>query len=507
VAAYVVLLIVFWAPLVVTPYLPGLDLPFHLALADMLGKSGDAGSPYSGFYTARLWPPPPALSWLLLAALGRIVSGTIALKLVVAAYVAALPLATAALARRFGGNAFIGLLAFPLAYNMPLHYGFLAYTISLPVLLIAIERTAAVLEARARPASLVVAACALYGCHLESFALGVVAALAMIALARAPLQPRLVAVAGWLPSLAIAAGWHYGTPFAVGAARRPLGGALEAAIAMRRLDMGPLSLWGSLESRLVGLPIHLLRGFRDGVDRLGSTGLLVLVVVLVLATFWRALRGAAPAALARSRFVLPVVALVAYLGLPHHLDEYEAMSLFPRLGVVVVLAALASIPLRLSLRHVAAGAGVLSLLALVWGVMLVREYRAFGSEARELETVLAQVPGGGRAVGLVFDGESRVMDVESIFRGSPSLYVASHPAPKSMVALRYCGMRHVPCSLGPKAVPAPNPWTPESFDAVSLGFFDYVLVRGTAPAFVSNQPAIAHAGAWTAYVTARRSTR
>jgi hypothetical protein len=37
---YLLLLPLYLAPLFVARYLPGLDLPFHLSMADMLGKAG-----------------------------------------------------------------------------------------------------------------------------------------------------------------------------------------------------------------------------------------------------------------------------------------------------------------------------------------------------------------------------------------------------------------------------------------------------------------------------------
>jgi len=50
-AAYLLLLPLYLAPLYVTaPLFPGLDLPFHLSLADMLAKSGRADSAYATFY-------------------------------------------------------------------------------------------------------------------------------------------------------------------------------------------------------------------------------------------------------------------------------------------------------------------------------------------------------------------------------------------------------------------------------------------------------------------------
>jgi hypothetical protein len=135
--------------------------------------------------------------------------------------------------------------------------------------------------------------------------------------------------------------------------------------------------------------------------------------------------------------------------------------------------------------------------------VLVREYRAFALEVADFRSVVARVPAGGRVVGLVFDAESNVMNVESILCGLPSLYVALRPAPSNMVALRYCGMRHFPCEPHAPAPPAPDPWNPSAFDApAGLAFFDYVLVRGRAPDAVlppERVVEIARSGVWIAY--------
>jgi hypothetical protein len=145
--------------------------------------------------------------------------------------------------------------------------------------------------------------------------------------------------------------------------------------------------------------------------------------------------------------------------------------------------------------------------SLAFAGVVVRNYQAYAREIADFQKVLAHVPEGKRVVGLVFDAESKVMDVDSIFRGVPSLYVALNPAPSSMVALRYCGMRHFPCSpvSAIDAVPAPDPWVPGRFDAkAGFAFFDYILARGRAPKEILPRKRIrkiAAQGAWTAFET------
>ena len=57
-------------------------------------------------------------------------------KIVVGLYVAALPLAIGSLLAACGRSRIPALLGFPLAYNLTLHYGFLSFATSLPVLFV-----------------------------------------------------------------------------------------------------------------------------------------------------------------------------------------------------------------------------------------------------------------------------------------------------------------------------------------------------------------------------------
>lgn len=524
---YALLLPLFLVPLWLTPVLPFLDAPFHLAIADMLGKGAGSASPYAGLYEPRFWPPPPALPWLALALLGKIVGSMAALRLLVALYVAALPLAVGALARRLGGAAMPALLAFPLAYNMALHHGFLGYAFSLPILFATLAAAAGYLGSHRRSArahvreAVIVAAlgCGLFTCHLETYAIGVVMTVAMAATARVPMRQRARSLAALLPSVALATAWTAGTPYLRGAAGgRSLAGVFTAMMGVRRAELGARSVLADLSSRFEGLPHHLLRGFRDGADRFASLAIIFLVVAIAVSLWRPTLRAPPGHALARCRLVLPAIALTGYLALPHHLDEYEAMSVAPRLAPLLVLACIAALPLSREplfgspARVVRGLSFAVTALGCAYAGVLGREYRAFARETADFESVVRQVPAGGRVVGLVFDGESRVMNVDSVLRGLPSLYVALRPDPRSMVALRYCGMRHVPCAPLPRAsaVPAPDPWAPETFQArAGLDFFDYVLVRRgpTEERLFGGEPVdvLARSGTWAAY--ARRVPR
>ena len=135
-AGYAILLPFFLAPLFATRLLPGLDLPFHIAAADLLSKVGDPSSPYAPYYDGGLRMAPYAAHFLALAMLGKVIGLLAAHKLIIVLYVAGLPLSAAWLLAACGRSRVPALLAFPLAYNLPLHYGFITFTLSLPVVLL-----------------------------------------------------------------------------------------------------------------------------------------------------------------------------------------------------------------------------------------------------------------------------------------------------------------------------------------------------------------------------------
>ncbi|MFO0668636.1 MAG: hypothetical protein U0235_03265 [Polyangiaceae bacterium] len=476
-AAYAILLVAFLWPLFATPVLPGLDLPFHRAIADMLDKAGDPASPYSAFYVPRLWPAPPALSWIFVAVAAK-VSSPFAIHIVVGLYVAALPLAVAAYARALGGSMLAGLVAFPLAYNLGLHYGFLGYALSLPALfaMLALATRAARSERGLGTSAAILAgaACVLYGLHLETYVLGLAVAVATAALAGGPQRARAWTIASLAPSMVLAAAWNVATPYASGPPQRGVIVLLAALVSTRRAELAAQGTLTDLQRHLEGIPIHLLRGFRDGLDVQASYALLALLAVWAGFAVARARGRAVCARDVALRAALPLGAFAAYFLLPHHFDDFEAMSISPRLVPLFVLALVATIPAPmpdagrdgLTALHIVTAAGLLA-----YGIILHSRYGAFGDELADLVAVIREVPPGERVVGLLDGAESRVMKVDSVLLSIPSSYVALRAGPGSMVPLRYCGMRHVPCSLTARAatLPSTNPWAPSAFDARAAG--------------------------------------
>ena len=516
---FLALLPIYWAPLFVTEILPGLDLPFHLAVADMLGKRGSPASPYAAFYEGSLRMAPYAAHYLMLVALGKVMSLLAAHKLIVALYIAAMPLSTASLLSACGRSRVPALLAFPLAYNLTLHYGFISFALSLPVLLLLLAQVLRHLSSpsgQLRRSWLWTAAMALFLflCHLQNFLYGVGAVLGFALLVPVPWRRRLLGASTLLPALAALA-YRQFVGSASGPARPTL--ALTWALVKRhRLgDLGGRTFLRDFGQRLSGFAVNPLRGFDDQVDIRACNALLLVIAVYLVAGLvaWAALpkqKSLQP----RPR-VWPAIlvafagALAAYLLSPHHLNELSLTTLFPRFAVLVILIAIVLVPAGLG--HVCGALRlVVPLPAVVvcalYGYQLIVHYRLYARETADFVEVMHKTPPGGKAVGLVFDRNSRVVRVESAFLGLPYFYVAVRGAPGSMTPLPYCGMHDIPCTAKPAGKVLPNPWSPMD---VSVGknppVFDYFFVRSPPRGinafgpYLGSMEVLAQSGTWTVY--------
>jgi hypothetical protein len=499
--AYVVVLPFLLAPLFATRLLPGLDLPFHLAAADLLSKVGRPDSPYAPYYTGGLHIAPYAAHFIALVSLGKVMNLLAAHKLIVMIYVAGMPLAMASLLATCRRSRIPALLAFPLAYNLTLHYGFISFALSLPVVLWLLAQMTKLANAETRRAFVLRwfatagVAILLFLCHLQNFLYGVCAALAFAALSVAPLRRRLVAALALVPAFAGLTYWQLSSPPVAGQAK------LTAALAWSFLkrhrlnDLGATKWPEDLWNRTVTIPLHALRGFMDGSHAPACRGLVLIMTTYVLVGLlaWPATDEREDSrSLRRRRMRLAGViaflgAWAAYLALPHHLQELELMTFFPRFSVLVLLMFLLLVPSGL-LRLRGAFAVALPIPAIVFGALygglLYRHYKAYGAEIAGFVEVAEKTPPGGKALGLVFDRRSAVMQVESTLIGIPSFYPALRPAKGSMVPPNYCGLRHMPCRLKVPHEIGTSPWSPSAFlPAAMLPTFDYFFVRSLPPNF------------------------
>jgi len=516
---FLALLPLYLAPLFVTEILPGLDLPFHLAIADMLGKRGSAASPYAGFYDGSLRVAPYAAHYIMLVALGKVMNLLAAHKLIVALYVAAMPLATASLLAACGRSRIPALLAFPLAYNLTLHYGFISFALSLPVLMLLLAQEVKHLHSQpgqVRRSWLLAAAAALFLflCHLQNFLFGVAAVLAFVLLVAVPWRRRLLGASTLLPALAALAYRHFAG--STSHAAKPTPAYTWALVKRHRLgDLGGRTFLRDFWERISVIPVHVMRGFVDKVDVEACNRLLLVIVAyfvagLVAWVVWRKAKPARPQPRVWPAILLVFVgAVAAYLLLPHHLNELTLTTFFPRFAVLIPLVGIALVPAGLGrvrgwLRLLVPLPAVI--ICALYGYQLITHYRAFGKETADFVEVLHKTPPGGKAVGMVFDRASRVMRVESIFLGLPYLYVARRSAAGNMTPLPYCGLHDIPCDPKPEGAALPNPWRPMD---VAVGktppIFDYFFVRSPPPnvnpfgPYLASVEVLARSGTWTVY--------
>jgi len=520
---YAVLLPVFVAPLLATPLLPGLDLPFHLATADMLLKAGGE-SPYAPAYQPTLGLAPYAVHYLLLVGLGAVGSwcGNLwhladAHLAVTAAYVASLPLATAAFLKVCGRSRIPALLAFPLAYNLCLHYGFFSFCLSLPLLMGLLAALARTLSDSAsgwpRWALVALLASVLFLSHLQNFLFGLCACCALLVFSRAPVKSRGVAVVALLPAVLLMVRWWIRAPLRTGAHESGVLHAWNSLKGARLADLAQKTLSADLAERLEVLPEMLLKGFHDMIDVRAAQSLLLWVAVyFALGVFCSVARGSG---VSRPRFttacwVIVAGALLAFLALPHHLWAYELMTFYPRFSVLVALLLLPVIPASLLRAR-----GWLSLVILApalgfgwaYGGVLRAKYTAYGHEVSSFVRVLKKAEPGHRLAGLVYGRQSSVFRNESTNVGLANHYVALNSHPESMVPLPYCNMRHMPCTaagLGARA-PYPGPWLDKPFSPEAFAdTYRYVLAGSVPPGFdlwgqLDKYTIVAREGPWVLF--------
>jgi hypothetical protein len=511
---YLLLLPFFLAPLFVTRFLPGLDLPFHLSMVDMLMKEGEPTNPYRTFYQGEWAVAPYAAHYLALRLFAVVLPLMAAHKLVIALYLAAFPLAAALLLDSCGRSRVPALLAFPLAYNLSLHYGFVSFALSLPAVLLLLACLARFLgQTETRlwlAAATALSAILLFLCHLQNFLYGLCAALAFLAFAGCAWRRRLLGLATLLPSTALLLTWHFHRELPT--LNRSWSYIWELFKTKHRVEGSGRSWPAEISIRLETLPYHLLRGFTDQVDVIFSRIILIVLAGYLLLGVVGLLARTTSVPRPRLRlagFIAFAGAFFAYVALPHHLPEFELMTFYPRFSVLAVITALLLVPG--SLRRLGGMMRPMLLLPALlasgaYAGELIRHYRYYDDEVADFDEVVRQTPPGGRALGLVFQRDSRVMRIEGALIGLPSLYPALKPSPTAMVPLPYCGMRHMPCrrlTAGPP--PAPSAWAPWSLQTQpAIDFFEYFFVRlpPNRPIFgesLDRLELIAHQRSWLVY--------
>jgi hypothetical protein len=523
---YAALLPLYLLPLLVTRFLPGLDLPLHLSLVDAVAKSMTEGTPQHALYEAHFSPSGYFAYYFLLYQLGKLCSLQLAHRLIIGVTIAALPLACLRLSRALGIASFPSLLAFPLAYNMPLHYGFVSFACSIPIMVFFVAQTTVVLRAqRLIPIDIGLLSALgllLYLCHVQTYGLSLVIACALCLVPGSLWSARVAVFLSILPSLIVLYMWQskgiFSADLALSVAQAPRKGlwySLQSFLHARLSELSsPSRLLIDPLYRLFLFQVHLLRGFTDFSDQVMSNVFLIALAVLiglghVVGRKHRQDVGTPFPPLAL-RLLPPLLALGAYLALPHHIAEFQ--TIYPRFAILsavlsfsLIPPALRSVP-RLLFRRLFVLCAAASLL---YALLLTRNYYRYGRELADFATVLDATPSGGKAVGWVFGGGvSRVLSSGAQLANLPAYYSIERRSSHSMVAITFCGAPGSLCRKKSDAarIPLLDSFHPEHTplgDAVA--YFDYFITYAAPldwrPLELQKDELapLATAGLWTVY--------
>lgn len=528
---YGVLLPLFLAPLFVPQLLPGRDWPRHLSLLSLLGRPDAAGLPLGAIYESDLRLAPHTLVYHALLFLSQLLSPVNAHRVVLALYVAALPLSLARLLSACARSRLPALLAFPLAYNLSFHLGALSFVCGVPLLLLLLAQAADntndehdaeedMRPALLRDAALNVLAALLFLCHLELYLLGLLLCAIFILWSEAPMVYRIRAGLCFLPSL-VMAGWWQAAEYALHAAgdagaRGGVGGLRGLADAVLRqrqheLAQGGVGLLSDLSARMESLPQLAMLGFADNLHELAAVlcvgALLLYMLGGALSIFIR--RGErAMARLGGAGIACLLLVLSLYLLLPERLPQLGASLVYGRYAALLGLLLPLLVPSWL--LRMPRWALLLWLIPAVsvggwYGMELSRHYYKYDAELADFASVLRRTPAGGKAVGLVYAPHSRVLAVPGALLALPTYYGLGAG---SLVALTPCELPYMPCRPRDASAlpPAPALATPERFNLdQGVPYFDYFFTHA-APSpgrlfgkYAAQVEPLAQAGLWVVY--------
>lgn len=481
-------------PLWVGSHLPMVDLPQHLHLISALHRLEDPTTLYPQLFAAREELTPYLGYYYTVSLLNWLLPLELANRLFLSACVAGLPLALAFLLRSLGRAAWPSLLALPLAYGDCFGWGFINYQASLPLALVCCGLfVRALTQAGHRwrqAAALAVALAATLLFHVQAFLFLALGLPWLLLTTRVPepvrgpgalrawVRPRLPALAGVVPGVALFLMWvvlRLGAPSEVqpGVPWKAWGPALSPQnLAFKSFEHN--------RSELLAVLANLLR---DETDRWPLMAVGVVAAAALVAGLLAREPGSAGAegALERWRMAgLAGLALGLFFLLPFDIRGYAyyVNTRYAPLAAALVLAALPQVRAELRRPLLAAATACALLLAGVLG----RGFAAFSREAAEWEALVAATAPRARVMGLVFDKGSRVVRHPVYLHSAAVLARARGGSTNFSFALT----PHSPLRYRGEPPPTfPSEWQPQAFDyAAQGGAYDHFLVRGLHPAQV-----------------------
>jgi hypothetical protein len=479
-------------PLWASRYLPMADLPQHLYLISVLHRLDDPTTLYPQFFAARHALTPYLGYYYLVSALNWLLPLETANRVFLTAYVVGLPLGLGFLLRSLGRPVWPSLLALPFAYGDSFGWGFVNYCAALPLTLLCCGLFVRALEdaPRRRTWAVGLAVClvAVLLFHVQAFgflAFGLPWLLLTTAVPEdagakgvaARLKPRVPALVGVVPGVALFLGWvvlRFGEPADI-----------QPGVPWKAWGptFSPQNLaWKSFEQNRAELFDVLANTFRDGSDRWALYTVGAVAVAGWLAGLLRPERPATRGPVASARLLgLGVLALALYFLLPFDIRGY-VYYLNTRYSHLAAALLVATMPATVHAWRRPLGIAAAAC-ALVLAFVMTSGYRAFSREAAaEWEPLVAATAPRPRVMGLIFDTQSRVVRFPVYIHGAAVLARARGGVPN----FTFASTPHSPLRYPGEVPPTfPSEWNPQQLDYATQGaWYDHFLVRGVHPSRV-----------------------
>lgn len=479
-----------------TRLFPFTDLPNHLAAATIHRYYGEEGNRFREFFSLDLFLKPNVFH-LLFCSFPLFPSVEFANRIYLSLYAGALPLSLLFLIRRFRGDPWFSLIAFPLLYNYSASWGFMGFLFALPIMLVSFALMSDLSERGGAGNGLFLALLLilLFFVHALAALFALLLFIVMLAArSKGDALRFLQRLPAAVPLLLLLAAWWRGEPEG-----------MESISALGDYYAGGFVRTFPKRIHLLFLDnYHLLEG-AAGIAIASLLSLVTIVpslVVLRRATGrgeWRLIRSSAP-------FMLLLCALGCFLILPHEI--HRQAILYQRFSVLALL----SLAL---LGAMAAGRGavgrrergarrvraiIFTLAAIVHLALWTEYFTGFNRENDSFGPGFFPVEQEGTLAGLVLDHAYRGRPTYIHF---PCYYTVWRRgvATTKLVDYRFSNVRRM---QGGESLPAYLEWVGSGggYDGRYVGC-DLLLVRGeprgaTALA-IKGRALLGDAGAWKLY--------
>jgi hypothetical protein len=426
------------------------DLPQHAGQIAIWLDWNEPDLRYQDVY--RQAPLPPAfVSTAIAFALAHVVSVELALKIVVAIAVLAVPFILRLLVREVSGNPWWGFLGFPVGFGFPFGFGFINFCLGVPAALFLVLVTVryTTRPSRALAAGLFGTTLVLFAIHAIAFVFGIVVAGWIILLRSPNVRTAFVRVVPLLLLLPFVIVWL-----------------MAAREADQMARMPAIFQYGFF--RLILLPAYMT-------GPLSFPGSAVLALVMFVAPFMCGGR------LSRQpwRWTLLVVSVALFLGAPNFIFGtgfiYQRFAVFCIPGLLLALDWVSHQEGSNDEAWVSLSAPALVLMVLI--VVGLRFWQ-FNIESGGLTEVLAQIPRGARLLYLPVERGSAVSPFPVYLHSGMWHQVRRGGVTDFSFARFHMNRFRYRDGVAPN-LPMGFEWTPQSFDWERHGGeqFDYFLVR------------------------------